>query len=156
MTDRVDRATRSRIMASIKGRDTGPEMAVRRYLHSLGYRYRLHVKTLPGKPDLVLKKHNLAIFVHGCFWHRHPSCFYAVLPSSRQDYWDKKLNANVERDRRHVNKLSQMGWRVIIVWECGLRHCKNQIDDIPMFIESGEAYAEWPRIPPRRAEKPGA
>lgn len=150
MTDRVDRGTRSRIMASVKGKDTGPEMAVRRYLHSLGYRFRLHVKTLPGKPDLVLKKHNLVIFVHGCFWHRHPGCFYATSPVSSKAFWKEKFDTNLARDHRNVSELLARGWRVLVIWGCGIKHDKDQFDEITRLILSDRRYAEWPEKPPRK------
>ena len=115
--DIVDSATRSRMMASIRNRDTKPELIVRRYLHRLGFRYRLHAK-LPGRPDLVLPKHKTVVFVHGCFWHRHEQCRFATVPKSNIQFWQQKLSANVLRDERNTAKLRELGWRVIVVWEC--------------------------------------
>lgn len=119
--DVVDVATRSRMMSGIRSKDTRPEMIVRRYLHSRGFRYRLHMRKLPGSPDLVLPKYNVAIFVHGCFWHRHGGCRYATIPSSNVERWRVKFDANTERDARNVSMLHAAGWRVIVVWECELR-----------------------------------
>ncbi|WP_434609194.1 very short patch repair endonuclease [Pseudomonas sp. R1-7] len=109
---------RSRIMATIKGKNTKPEMIVRSVCHAMGLRYRLHRKNLPGKPDLVLPKHRLCIFVHGCFWHRHPGCKYAYTPKSRPEFWLPKLARNVERDLHALQALETLGWRVTIIWEC--------------------------------------
>src|SRR5437016_5479304 len=102
--------TRSALMARIRSSNTQPELAVRSFLHRLGFRFRLHTRTLPGRPDLVLPRHRLAIFVHGCFWHQHPNCKLASTPKTRQDYWKPKLSGNVERDRRNSSKLRELGW----------------------------------------------
>lgn len=120
MADIVDRATRSRMMAGIRGRDTRPELELRRALYRAGFRYRLHVRGLPGRPDLVLRKYNAVIFVHGCFWHGH-DCRYFRLPSTRRDFWARKIRGNRVRDRRNTNALLAEGWRVMTVWECALR-----------------------------------
>lgn len=114
---------RSKIMAAIKGKNTKPEMVVRSVCHAMGLRYRLHRKDLPGKPDLVLPKHRLCIFVHGCFWHRHPGCKYVYTPKSRTEFWLPKLAKNVERDLRAQQALETLGWRVAVIWEC---HTKNR------------------------------
>lgn len=116
--DIVDRATRSRMMAGIQGRNTAPEVAVRQALHSAGFRFRLHRKDLPGKPDIVLPKHNVAILVHGCFWHRHQGCKFATTPSSNAEFWRAKFAENVERDLRKRRQLQKLGWRVYTIWEC--------------------------------------
>lgn len=121
MTDIVDQTTRSRMMGSIRGRDTKPEMRLRRSLHAKGFRYRLHVPGLPGRPDLVFPKHNAAVFVHGCFWHRHEGCRYTTTPSTRKEFWREKFEANMRRDRDAQTALLQSGWRVAIVWECALK-----------------------------------
>lgn len=121
MVDVVDECTRSKMMSGIRGKDTRPEMVVRSGLHRLGFRFRLHDRNLPGSPDLVLKKHLAAVFVHGCYWHRHKGCRYATMPATRSQFWKKKFEANVERDRRHQELLQAAGWRVFIVWECALR-----------------------------------
>lgn len=119
--DIVDSATRSRMMAGIRSKDTKPEMTVRRYLHARGFRYRLHVRDLPGSPDLVLPKYRVAILIHGCFWHRHSGCRFATTPASNADAWTAKFEANVERDNRKLSALQAAGWHVLVVWECELR-----------------------------------
>ncbi len=121
MADVVDRATRSRMMSGIQGKDTKPELIVRKYLHARGLRYRLHVKELPGKPDLVFPKYGAVVFVHGCFWHHHAGCKYATIPSTRKHFWENKLSENVARDAYQVATLDELGWRVFVVWECELR-----------------------------------
>lgn len=107
-------------MASIKGVDTRPEMRVRRYLHGLGFRYSLHSKRLPGRPDLVLRKYHSVIFVNGCFWHAHPGCSSYRKPSSNIEFWEEKARRNKERDAADVAALEALGWHVIVVWECEL------------------------------------
>lgn len=114
-------AARSRNMAAIRGRDTTPELKVRSLLHHLGYRFRLHRRDLPGSPDVVLPRYRTVVFVHGCFWHRHPDCRYATTPMNRAEFWARKFEQNVERDRRQQEQLITMGWRVMVVWECELR-----------------------------------
>lgn len=121
MTDVVDSQTRSRMMAGIRGKDTKPELALRRSLHALGFRYRLHAKGLPGRPDLVLPKYKAIILVHGCFWHRHRGCRYTTTPSTRPEFWTTKFEANMARDEAVRSALLEAGWRVATVWECALR-----------------------------------
>jgi len=121
VTDIVDKQTRSRMMAGIKGKDTKPELVLRRALHARGFRYRLHSKNVPGRPDLVFQKHHAIIFVHGCFWHRHEGCRYTTTPSTRPEFWQTKFDANVARDRSVHDQLLDAGWRVATVWECALR-----------------------------------
>src|ERR1022692_2913636 len=118
--DRVDPATRSRIMASVRGRDTKPERTIRRVAHSLGYRFRLHRRDLPGCPDLVFPRLKLALFVHGCFWHSHEMCRKARPPTSNTRFWLEKLSGNRERNRRAYAALELAGWRVAVIWECEL------------------------------------
>lgn len=149
MTDIVDSKTRSRMMSSIRGSNTGPELSVRRYLHARGFRYRLHRQDFPGKPDLVLPKHRLVIFVHGCFWHRHEGCFYATSPATRKDFWRKKLEGNTARDKRQQGELISSGWRVLVIWECGLKHQFDDIQTIEDKITAPEVLDEWPEHPPR-------
>lgn len=120
--DVVDVATRSKMMAGIKSKNTRPEMLVRRFLHAKGFRYRLHSRNLPGAPDLVLPKHKVVIFVHGCFWHQHSACKYATNPSTNVEKWAAKFRGNIDRDARNTATLIASGWRVIIVWECELRN----------------------------------
>jgi DNA mismatch endonuclease (patch repair protein) len=121
MADVHDKETRSYNMSQISGKDTRPEMMVRKFLHSNGFRYRLHVKDLPGKPDIVLPKYNTVIFVHGCFWHAHEGCKYFKIPQTRTEFWKEKLLANRARDEKHIQQLKEMGWRVIVIWECELK-----------------------------------
>ena len=118
MTDVVDSQTRSRMMASIRGRDTKPELIVRRFLHREGLRFRLHGRDLPGRPDIVLPRRRSIVFVHGCFWHRHSGCRFAATPETRRQFWKNKLAANVVRDARNLKLLATSGWRVFVVWEC--------------------------------------
>ena len=109
---------RSLMMGKIKGRNTKPELIVRSFCHALGLRFRLHRKDLPGSPDLVFPKYRLCLFVHGCFWHRHPGCKRAYTPKTRLDFWLPKLNRNVERDKEKTGELQVLGWRVEVIWEC--------------------------------------
>ena len=109
------------MMAGIKGKDTKPELVLRRALHARGFRYRLHSKTVPGRPDLVFPKHHAIVFVHGCFWHRHEGCRYTTTPSTRPEFWQAKFDATVARDRSVHDQLLDGGWRVATVWECALR-----------------------------------
>ncbi|MDP3883676.1 very short patch repair endonuclease [Hydrogenophaga sp.] len=118
MTDIVNKATRSRMMAAIKGSNTKPELDVRRYLHATGLRFRVNDRRLPGSPDLVFPALRVAIFVHGCFWHRHPGCVKAAMPSTNIAFWDTKFAVNVSRDRKHEEELTAKGWRVMTIWEC--------------------------------------
>ena len=111
-------------MSQIKSKDTKPEMIVRRYLHAQGFRYKLYDKTLPGKPDLVLPKYKTVVFVHGCFWHGHKGCRYFVVPKSRTEWWMQKINRNSERDKINARQLRKMGWKVLTVFECGLKKSK--------------------------------
>ncbi len=121
MSDVVSRETRSRMMSGIRGKDTKPELIVRKALFAAGFRFRLHRRDLPGVPDVVLAGRRVAIFVHGCFWHMHAGCKNAKLPSSRQDFWIEKLSRNVERDKENIDALVGLGWRVLVVWECATR-----------------------------------
>lgn len=111
---------RSRNMAAIKGRNTTPEMTVRKMLHRLGYRFRLHRRDLPGTPDIVLPKYRTVIFVHGCFWHRHPDCRFTTNPKTNSEFWERKFFINVDRDKRQQRSLREAGWEVIVVWQCEL------------------------------------
>lgn len=120
MADTITAERRSWNMSRIKGTDTGPERHLRSLLHGAGYRFRLHKKNLPGRPDIVLPRYRAAIFVHGCYWHRHPGCRYATTPSTRSEFWADKFAATVARDARKAGELTAAGWRVITVWECDL------------------------------------
>ncbi|WP_080411881.1 very short patch repair endonuclease [Burkholderia ubonensis] len=117
---------RSRMMSSIRGKNTWPERTLRSLLFAKGLRYRLHVRDLPGSPDLVFPKHKAVVFVHGCFWHRHEGCRYATLPKANADFWKQKFQGNVDRDKRHIAMLRDLGWRVAVVWECSLKHSVNE------------------------------
>lgn len=121
MTDVHDKATRSYNMSRITGKNTKPEILVRKFLFSKGYRYRLHSKALPGTPDIVLPKYNTVIFVHGCFWHGHAKCKYFVIPKTRTKWWLKKINGNRERDKKNARSLKQQKWDVITIYECRLK-----------------------------------
>lgn len=121
MVDVVSPVKRSQMMSGIKGKNSLPEMLVRRTLFLMGYRFRLHRRDLPGTPDIAMPGRRIAIFVHGCFWHAHQGCKYAKTPSTRADFWSAKLRANVERDRRVSDELTANGWRVLRVWECATR-----------------------------------
>ena len=118
--DTVTPDVRSRMMAGIRGKDTKPELAIRSALHCLGFRFRLHCKVLPGKPDLVFRKHRAVILVHGCFWHGH-DCHLFKWPKTRSEFWQQKINSNIERDRRDLLALVDSGWRVATIWECALK-----------------------------------
>lgn len=126
--DIVDASTRSRMMSAITGRNTKPEITVRRFLHARGYRFRLHRKDLPGRPDIVLPKWKSCIFVHGCFWHRHPNCRYATTPKTRPEFWTKKFRENVDRDRRNLEALNAAGWTCHIIWECELKESNEVLE----------------------------
>lgn len=121
MADVHEPETRSYNMSQIRGKDTKPEMLVRRFLHSNRFRYRLHLKDLPGKPDLVLPKYNSVVLVHGCFWHVHEGCEYFKIPGTRTEWWKDKLYGNKDRDEANIDQLKDMGWDVIVIWECELK-----------------------------------
>lgn len=123
--------SRSAIMARVKGRDTRPEMVVRRALYAAGLRYRLQAKELPGRPDIVFRSARLAIFVHGCFWHQHADCKHARMPKTRLDFWQPKLASNVERDARKATHLEALGWKILTLWECETRDAAKVAD----FVE---------------------
>lgn len=121
MTDVHEPHIRSFNMSRIRSKDSKPEMIVRRYLFQNGFRFRLHVKSLPGKPDLVLKKYRTVIFIHGCFWHGHEGCRYFVVPKTRTDWWLRKIETNKKKDKSNVDQLEKLGWKVYEIWECELR-----------------------------------
>ena len=135
MTDFVTPKQRSTMMATIKGKNTKPEMVVRRFLHRRGFRFRLHVKSLPGSPDIVLPRRRAVVFVNGCFWHQHQGCRRAFVPKSNTDFWGPKLRANQARDAQVHSELEQLGWRVFVVWECEatavsrLEHLAEELGD---------------------------
>ena len=121
---------RSRNMSAIKSKNTKPEIKVRKILHSMGYRFRLHSKDLPGSPDIVLPKYKTVIFVHGCFWHRHENCKYASTPKTRKEFWNKKFTENKKRDSEIQEKIKILDWRSIVIWECETKNIENLRDKI--------------------------
>jgi DNA mismatch endonuclease (patch repair protein) len=144
VTDIVDKQTRSRMMSGIRGKDTRPEMLLRRALHAAGFRFRLHSANLPGRPDIVLPRYRAAIFVHGCFWHRHVVCRYASTPATRPEFWAEKFEKNVARDRKNRVTLAKDDWRVGIVWECQLRR-RDPLDivtEMEAWLKGNQKYLE--------------
>lgn len=146
MADIVDAATRSRMMSGIRRRDTKLEVALRKALHAHGFRYKVDVRNLPGRPDIVLPKWRAAIFVHGCFWHAH-DCGLCRIPTTRPEFWREKLRANAERDRRNQAKLLDAGWRVATIWECTVRGkgadaLMRAVDHVERWIGSDERTVE--------------
>ncbi|WP_122429750.1 very short patch repair endonuclease [Pseudomonas viridiflava] len=146
MTDVVDASTRSRMMSGIQGKNTSPELLIRKALHAKGFRFRIHAKHLPGKPDLVLPKYNAAIFVHGCFWHGHDCRFFKV-PQTRPEFWIEKIGKNQARDLVQISALQALGWRVLVIWECAIRSMKKQktmllIDLISDWLVNGPEYLQ--------------
>ena len=123
--DRLSVNRRSWLMSRVRGENTTPELTVRKYLHALGFRYRLHVKELPGKPDIVLPKYRTVVFVHGCFWHRHRGCRYASMPKSNVKFWIEKFKLNVARDKRNAVALRKAGWRCLTIWGCETKLNEN-------------------------------
>ena len=132
MPDVVDVATRSRMMSGIKGANTGPELRVRRRMHATGLRYRLRSRDLPGRPDLVFRPIRTVVFVHGCFWHQHPGCRFATRPSTNSNFWVHKFQENAKRDLRVERQLAEMGWTVLILWECA---ADEDIDSVVADIQ---------------------
>jgi DNA mismatch endonuclease (patch repair protein) len=144
------------MMSGIRGKDTSPEMILRRSLHKRGVRYRLHDKSLPGKPDLKLTKRRALIFVHGCYWHQHSGCHWCTLPGSDIEYWHPKLAGNVQRDARHVEHLTKSGWRVGVVWECALRRRwrDETLKAVLEWLNSNEMLFETPVVRGRDLRRP--
>jgi DNA mismatch endonuclease (patch repair protein) len=123
--DHLRPAARSANMAKVKGKNTGPELLVRKALHAMGYRFRLHRRDLPGRPDIVLPRLRTVVFVHGCYWHRHADCNRASMPATRRDFWQAKFDRTVERDYTQGKRLAEAGWNVLVVWECETRNQMN-------------------------------
>ncbi|MDZ5435404.1 DNA mismatch endonuclease Vsr [Pseudomonas fluorescens] len=134
--DIVDKATRSRMMSGIRAKNTRPEMMIRKFLHAMGYRFRLHRRDLPGKPDIVLPKLMTCIFVHGCFWHRHPGCQYSSTPSTNIDFWAEKFRKNIDRDVRHQKELELKGWNVVVIWECELKKGRSGLSLLAIRLDA--------------------
>ena len=148
MTDTLSPEQRSQLMARVHGKDTAIEKKVRSHLHKKGYRFRKHVATLPGSPDIVIPKYKAAIFIHGCFWHGHYGCRKSRLPTTRYDFWEEKRRANLERDERKVNELLNEGWRVAVVWQCGLEkpdYFSNAMNTLEDWINSDDKKCEVPK-----------
>lgn len=141
MADVVSKEKRSEMMAGIRGKDTRPEMLIRRGLHAMGYRFRVHRRDLPGNPDIVLPKYRAVIFVHGCFWHGH-ECHLFKWPKTREEFWREKIGSNVKRDQRSEQCLTNLGWRVHAIWECEL---KGKRADLPRVLNDCAAFIEAER-----------
>lgn len=135
--DRLSPSERSENMRRIKGKDTGPEHVVRRMLHAMGYRFRLHRRNLPGSPDIVMPGRRLAIFVHGCFWHRHQGCRRSTMPSTRQEFWQGKFARTVERDAEQLAALKALGWRTAVIWECETRNAEQLRSRLSSLMTGG-------------------
>lgn len=136
MTDIMSSTKRSELMAKVRSKDTKPELTVRRLVHSMGYRFRLHVPNLAGKPDLVFAGRGKIIFMHGCFWHQHASCAKATIPATRQEFWKDKLAHNVSRDKKTIRKLQRDGWSVLTVWECDLKNIDRLRKKLERFLSN--------------------
>ena len=154
MTDVFSEEKRSYVMSRVSSKDTKPEKIVRSFLHRAGFRFRLHARDLPGKPDVVLPKHKTAIFVHGCFWHRHPGCKRATTPKTRRAFWMEKFKKNVRRDNLNQKKLKELGWEVIVVWACKLEKIKsreealqNLVRTLTQFPRSGSRFCKVKQTP---------
>jgi len=130
--DKLTKERRSWNMSRIRSNNTLPEIYIRKALWQMGYRYRLHYKLLPGKPDIVITKQKIVVFVHGCFWHRHENCIEASRPKTNSEYWETKINKNMERDKRNQNEIKKLGWKIIIIWECMV---KNDTDKNIKLLE---------------------
>lgn len=135
MTDHVSVSKRAEMMAAVKSKDTSPEIALRKLLHAQGYRYLLHDRRLPGRPDVVFPARKKAIFINGCFWHRHADCRYSTTPKSEVGFWEAKFRANVARDERNIASLEQMGWSVAVVWQCELKQPEQVLARLTEFLE---------------------
>lgn len=145
MTDVVNPETRSRMMSGIRGKNTKPEIIIRSQLHRLGFRFRIHNTKLPGKPDIVLKKYRAVIFIHGCFWHRH-LCHLFKWPKTHPDFWKKKINNNHARDKKILDQLIELNWRICVVWECAIKGSKKNIPStvgaITEWLSNGDKFLE--------------
>lgn len=141
MADIHSRETRSYNMSQIKGKDTKPEMLVRRFLHANGFRFRLHVKELPGKPDIVLPKYSTIVFVHGCFWHGHEGCKYSAIPETRTEWWANKINNTRHKDYEDVQKLRDEGWNVVSIFQCELRPKQHErtLNNLLLYLRAPSA-----------------
>lgn len=143
MVDVVDQKTRSRMMSGIRGKNTKPEILIRKALHAGGFRFRLHRKNLPGSPDIVLPKYRAVILVNGCFWHGH-QCRLFKWPKSRPEFWRNKIEGNMRRDQQKLSELKRMGWRVCVLWECAIKgaseeHLNRVIENVSNWLKGGES-----------------
>lgn len=134
--DRINKKRRSWNMSRIRGANTRPELIVRSLLHHMGYRYRVHVRRLPGRPDIVLPRFKSVVFVHGCFWHRHKKCSFAYSPKTNKSFWRHKFEGNVRRDRQHLRELAKLGWRVLVIWECEINDLRLLSDQLQAFLSN--------------------
>jgi len=151
MADFLTTKERSIVMSKVKSKDTGIEKIVRSSLHRLGFRFRKNVRSMAGRPDIVLPKYKVVIFVHGCFWHGHQGCPKSKLPATRNKFWSDKIEANIERDQRYIRQLQKEGWRLAVVWECSLKNkesTKNTIENLSDWIKESEAVATQVTFPP--------
>jgi DNA mismatch endonuclease (patch repair protein) len=149
VADKLSQDQRSALMARVKTRDTEPEIAVRKLLHSLGYRFRLTAHDLPGKPDIVLPKYKAAIFVHGCFWHGHKRCTRGTRPSSNADFWNHKIDGNIRRDRKVQRALKLLGWHVLVLWQCRIANSSTLRKLIDQFLEPEPTSRKVRNVPNR-------
>jgi DNA mismatch endonuclease (patch repair protein) len=136
MTDHLSSTARSALMASVLGKNTQPEIVIRKLVHALGFRFRLHRKSLPGCPDLVFPSKRKVVFVHGCFWHRHKGCKRATTPKTHTDFWLKKFESNTSRDQRNLDALSEAGWGTLVIWECSLKDIDRTADILQRFLSA--------------------
>ena len=143
--DNLTKEKRSKVMSSIRSADTKPELLLRKLLHAQGFRFRLHGKGLPGRPDIILPKHNAVILVHGCFWHNHQGCKYSHVPETRTSYWKGKLQRNKERDKGNVKALTSLGLRVAVVWECSIKEqAQEMLEQLTSWIaDPGQGSFEY-------------
>lgn len=140
--DRLSKERRGWNMSRIRGKDTSPEKTVRSFIHRLGYRFRLHRRDLPGQPDIVLPRLRAVIFVHGCYWHRHKDCKYAYTPKTRIEFWQRKFDDNVERDKQVLKSLRKRGWRILLAWECQISNKKTLAGRVTRFLAESERQAD--------------
>lgn len=135
MTDVFSEEKRSWIMSRVKGRDTKPEIVVRSIIHRMGFRFRLHQRDLPGTPDIVLPRHKKVVLIHGCFWHSHKGCSRSKRPTTNVEFWNSKIEGNIERDKRSCRSLRRMGWKVLVVWQCETRNPEKLLGKLERFLD---------------------
>ena len=135
MSDNFTKTKRTEIMSKISGKETKPEILVRQFLFSKGFRFRKNVKELPSKPDILLAKYKTILFIHGCFWHRHQECIRSKLPTSNIEFWKEKIGKNVERDKKNIQELKNLGWRVIVIWQCEIKNIQLRTIRLQKLLE---------------------